>query len=317
MRPLLIIAIVFNFFNVFSQDFHFSQFYNTTFFLNPATSSFQEREFKINAHRKSQWKSVAYPFKTTNISLEKKFFPNKYVAGLQFVNDVSGNNTLKINGLNILYAKNINIEKQEKFFSLGFLFGLFQKSLNTQDLIFTSPENYQNTDIIFSDFSFGFAYLHTLNNKNKIISGVSFNHLNRPNQSLENNKSVRLNQKQNLHAELKHQYSEKIIFAPKIYYSQQSKEKNIIFGSSFDYKLKSQKKTITSAGLFYRNEDALIVNFGVELENLQTHLSYDINISSLNIASEYKGGLELCIIYTWDNPKRNKINTTQPCPNYL
>ena len=53
-------------------------------------------------------------------------------------------------------------------------------------------------------------------------------------------------------------------------------------------------------------------------DNLTTNISYDINISDLDISSNNRGGFEFSVIYLWKKRKEriNKI-TEEVCPKYL
>ena len=87
------------------QDIHFSQISNSSFFLNPSLISFQPHHYHATLHRRSQWKSVTKPFKTTVLSLERKDFFPSHSFGIQFLNDFSGDSKFKTTGFNIVYSK--------------------------------------------------------------------------------------------------------------------------------------------------------------------------------------------------------------------
>ena len=70
--------------------------------------------------------------------------------------------------------------------------------------------------------------------------------------------------------------------------------------------------------LYYRIKDAIIVGFGVKKNKLIANVSYDINISDLNIASNNQGGIEFSIIYLWKKKDRpSNIIDKEICPKYL
>ena len=66
-------------------------------------------------------------------------------------------------------------------------------------------------------------------------------------------------------------------------------------------------------GLYYRWNDALIVCGTLEWENVRLGLSYDLNFSSLTVASHGRGGFEVSLYYIF---KKAKIRGAgrEPCP---
>ena len=52
-----------------------------------------------------------------------------------------------------------------------------------------------------------------------------------------------------------------------------------------------------AVGAYYRLKDALIAGIGFGYKNFSLGITYDINLSSLSVASSNKGGLEISLIY--------------------
>lgn len=71
-----------------------------------------------------------------------------------------------------------------------------------------------------------------------------------------------------------------------------------------------------AAGASYRWGDAVIPTFKMEFEHLVFGASYDINISKLKSASQYRGGLELTLSYmnTLNALLSRKVNEKFACP---
>src|ERR1035437_3976805 len=84
--------------NLFAQDPHFSQYNETPIYINPALSGVAY-DARVNMNYKSQWKSVAVPYKSYGASAEfairhKKLNKKSYfTTGLMVYNDVSGNSS--------------------------------------------------------------------------------------------------------------------------------------------------------------------------------------------------------------------------------
>ena len=298
------------------QDIHFSQFSKSTFFLNPSLLSSQESENKIVLQRRNQWESVAIPFSTFTLSLEKKevFLNNSF--GVQLLNDVAGDAKFRTQGASIIFSRGIKFNKLK--FNIGVLLGRFQRSIFYDKLIFNSSENLQNTSFWFNDISIGASIISNTKSNKPFNTGFSIYHLNQPNQSLTNTQ-VKLNKKYNFYIFTKYELIENTSFSPKIFLSKQSQDIELITSLDFDYVFKNKPELNLTFGLGNRWGDALIYSVGTKLNEFEFGFSYDYNISSLSKASNNDGGFEIILLYTWDikkpDVKRNK--TIKPCPKYL
>ena len=65
-------------------------------------------------------------------------------------------------------------------------------------------------------------------------------------------------------------------------------------------------------GAYFRAVDSGDLILGINYNRLKTAISYDINYSGLSSASNYKGGVELAIIYIIPYPK--KLPKFKFCP---
>jgi hypothetical protein len=81
------------------------------------------------------------------------------------------------------------------------------------------------------------------------------------------------------------------------------------------YSYDNEKSDITVlGGVWYRYKDAIIPYIGIEVGSLRGGLSYDINVSQLNPASNLKGGFELSVNYTFATSEAAKIRQKTQCP---
>ena len=69
--------------------------------------------------------------------------------------------------------------------------------------------------------------------------------------------------------------------------------------------------------MYYRINDAVIVGFGIEKDNIQANISYDINTSDLTQASNYRSGFEFSVIYLWKKKEKKIEYKERKCPKYL
>ena len=316
MRNITFLLILSLSVNTWAQDVHFSQFMANSFVLNPAMVGVQKNDYKVNLQRKSQWASVSVPFTTFTLGLERKDILPSHSIGVQFLNDIAGDSRFKTTGLHFTYVKSIPIRIQNTL-RFGAEFGLFQRSIIVDDLVFNKPENLSNFNFSFPDFSLGVASQNNLNENLLLEIGIAFFHINKPKQSFTDNDAIRLNQKINFHTNLNYAYTDKLSMRPKLVFSSQDIDKEFLFGCDFNYLLEGEKNIILKSGIADRINDAFILYLGAEVEGLSCVVSYDVNTSSLNSASDGKGGFEFAFAYHWKSSKKIKIVEQEICPKYL
>lgn len=297
-----------------AQDVHFSQFYNSTIFLNPALLSQQTNDYTTQIQRRSQWKSVTTPFNTFIANFQIQEVLPKYSCGIQLLNDVSGDSRFSTTGLSSAISRKWAVNKKLSF-SLGFDLGLYQRKIDSEELIFVDPENLAVTQFLFLDVSFGVASFLRVNSKSFFQFGTAVFHINNPNQSL--NKTSTLPRKTHTHITMSHELTRKTKILPSIFYSKQGQINETIIGSNISHEPNNflKRKPEIISGIFYRINDAIILSFGIKIKNLTTIFSYDINTSSLAEASKYRGGFEFVISYSF-NKKKTKTKI-EKCPKYL
>ena len=303
---------------VFSQDIHFSQFNTTKALINPALVGFQDEDYKVQAQRRSQWGSVSVPFITFSIAFEAKELVNNLSFGVQLLNDIAGDSHFKTNGLTLSASNTTKVNSSNKI-SFGALAGSYQRSVDYSVLVFNEEENIPNNNINFFDVAIGVALENELNSSITMLSGISLFHLNKPNQSLLGSNNIQLPINSKLYTSLIYYFNKKLQIKPTLYYSEQGKTKELIAGSFFNYLLGSSSSEIVvlRTGIFSRKNDAFITEFGIKIDNFDAMISYDINTSSLNAASNYKGGVEFSLAYQWGVVRSIKKTETRICPKYL
>jgi len=236
--------------------------------------------------------------------------------GVQFLNDIAGDSRFKTTGINLGYAKKVSVTA-ENLFSFGAGLGIFQRSIEFDDLVFNDPENFSNLNFIFPDVAIGIANLYQINKKTTLESGIAFFHLNKPKQSLTDNDAIRLQQKMNIHTALNYAYTDNLSIQPKLLFSNQDTDKEFLLGCDVNYLLEGEQDILLKSGIADRLNDAVILYFGAEIEGLSCVVSYDVNTSSLTNASNNKGGFEFALVYQWKSKKKKKIVEQQKCPKYL
>lgn len=317
MRQKITISLILISKLLYAQDYHFSQFYTSAMLFNPAVIANQESDYKTLLQRRSQWQSVSVPFTTTSLTFEAKEILYNQSLGIQFIYDRAGDSKLSTTGFSLGASRKIFLTKESDL-KLGLEAGVYQKKIDFSSLIFPQPNipvEIKNETFSFLDISLGGQFEWRIDNNNKIQLGNSIFHINNPNQSYnENNAPLPI--KTNIYIHTIHRINKKTTIFPRVFHSIQDKSQESLFGSGCNYIFKKSNGTelILKTGIYSRWNDAIICSFGLKKNNFTAVFSYDINTSSLAVASDHKGGGEITLIYEWDNKKKQN---NKACPTYL
>ena len=321
-----------------AQDIHFSQFYASPLSVSPANTGNYDGDLRVMANYRRQWGSFsepASPFRTISLGVDKVFLlqnNDKVSGGLYIINDKSSPNKLKVNKIYASGAYHKKIGKHN--LGAGLQIGFINKSLNTED--FTFPEDWDdNSGEYISDYSDiegipadGFSYLDFnagLSWSSKFGSfepflALSAFHVNTPKESFlseDNQLPIRTV----IHLGGKYTLKNRIFIVPSIYTMSHAKATDMLIGSNVGLIISEKIAPIRNVfgGLYFRdgisrNPDALIVVVGGTFYNVEAGISYDLNVSELHGATNYKGGVEFSLIYIIPSTKLTKI--TIPCERY-
>lgn len=314
-------------FTSFSQDIHFSQFHESPLLLNPAAAGGSPSAFRFVINYKNQWKSVINPYKTMAIAFDSHIYTNSrkkgnYIGyGFTMFNDKAGLSKLTTNQVNLDLAYHLLLSRESSL-SAGVKAGFFQRILNTNDLKWDAQYDGKNYDAslptgersAFQSFmKFDLAagldyYYYSRASHTRFELGASMAHITKPKISFyASDPSLNFKYIGHLHAEIK--AGEAAFFIPAAMYALQGKHQEIIFGSNFKFVLgqETREKVILNTftlfssavefGAYYRVKDALIFTAAMDyMHNMTFGVSYDVNVSKLNVASRRRGGLEFSFI---------------------
>ena len=313
MIRLFVILLLIFINQIQAQDVHFSQFSKTKSLLNPALIVNQNNDYHVHLQRRSQWSRVTVPFNTLALSFIAKKLYKETSLGATFLNDIAGDSYFSTNGLNLAVANSFNSKNNS--LSVALLAGMYQRSVDFGGLIFVEEEDIGNTNFTFFDIGVGISNYRKIDRNSSLLVGMSAYHLNTPNQSLIASNEAFLQPKYILHATYNKTITSKIKIAPTFYLSSQKQDRELIIGSGVFYK--STNFVDLKSGVYSRMNDAIFVSFGLQKENLEVLVSYDINTSSLSNASNNMGGFEFSVNYGWSIIKGQEEVEQKVCPKYL
>jgi len=316
--------------SVRAQDIHFSQFYEAPLLRNPALAGIFTGDYRIQTLFRDQWNSFNNAYRTGSLSGEYKWAVGKgndfLTTGLEILYDKAGTAALTTTELMpaLNYHKSLSNDRPV-YLAVGFMGGLVQKTIDLSKV--TTNSQYNGTaydpalpngetiltpNVHYLDGALGISFNSAFgtDNKNTMYVGASYYHLNRPKNSFYQNPTVELDPKVVFSAGVKSIINDYTWFTIQADHSQQGSAQETIGGVMVSYKLGDDPENsdyIFNLGGYIRWGDAIIPVVKLESNRFTIGLSYDANISTLQTASEGRGGFELSLSFTGllehENPK--------------
>lgn len=308
-----------------AQDTHFSQFNETSLQLNPASAGVNN-DVNVVLNYKDQWQNTGEGFRTFALSSDLRLLKaskNHLGLGINFMNDQAGVAKMTTTQGNISLAGIIHLDKMNVF-STGIMLGFSQRTIQPENLKFGNqydgvafnsslPSGEANTplNVNFLDAGAGIYYSYGAGNNNnsfmndtkKVNVGLSVFHPNNPKISFYGENSEKLNMKIVFQGDGSFGIKNtNLNIQPSFLFMAQGTMKEIIVGSALQYKLKDasrvtgfKKSSALSFGTYLRWKDAFIGLIKYDFANYSIGLSYDVNISKLYRATNFRGGFELSL----------------------
>jgi len=319
--------------SLLGQDVHFSQFNKSYQNLNPALTGSFVGDFRFNGNFRNQWASISEPFRTFSAAIDASHpfsqLPQLKV-GVVFMNDEAGVGGLKNTAVNSNFGYEIKVDPDSTWIiKTGLQLGFSARSIDfdrftydnqyngrTFDPNLTTGENFDQSSLVHLNLGAGFGLEYRLSNTDRIEIGFAAFNLTYPNISF-NNAFARLDLRSNFYILSQFQLSENLSLLPSMLFSNQAKFRELVIGSDLKYRFEGQSAfSNIYGGLYWRTRDAFIFSAGLDYEQWNLGLSYDVNYSQLRTASNRQGGLEISLTYIFKkyipNLRRYKI-----CPNFM
>lgn len=325
--------------STFSQDIHFSQFFEAPLLRNPSLAGIFDGDIRFQGVYRDQWGSVTVPYKTGSFNLEYKKPIGQgddfITTGLQLVYDKAGSTNFTTTNFlpAINYHKALSAERN-KYVSLGFMGGLVQRRIdrtkmttnnhfdgNGYNPALSDGEVFVNGNYAYFDGSVGMSFNSALGDRasDNYFVGLAYHHFNRPKNSFYNNPAVELNPKWVASAGAKFSLNEYSYFTLQADHNIQGTYSQTIGGAMFSYKMGNDLETpayTLHMGAFLRWKDALIPVIKLDYNPFSVALSYDVNVSELKTASMGRGGMELSVTYAGFFDRDNTTKNAVRCPRF-
>lgn len=318
------------------QDINFSQFYELPLLRNPALAGIFNGNARFTAAYRNQWESVTVPYRTMALGAEIKFFKGLskgdfITTGVQITNDEAGDSKLtRTQVFPVLnYHKLLN-EENSTLISAAFMGGPVNERFDPGKLQFDdqfvngsysssnpTSQTFSRTSFSYMDLSTGISFTSLIKNNAKFYFGAGLFHLTRPKLTFMQDNDVRLNRKWVFNTGLSAYtsvYNRIVVYAD--YFMQGANrmmQGGFLYTHNFDHTGDDARLSL-SGGTVYRWKDAIIPVIKINTNQLSIGLSYDVNISKLKTASQYRGGFELTLSYMGLLLGKNKDAELVECP---
>jgi type IX secretion system PorP/SprF family membrane protein len=319
------------------QDIHFSQTTRSLFQINPAFCGTFSGNIRAELNWKDQWQSINNTFRTYGASFQFSFgkgnprMPVSFAVGAQAFQDVAGDVNIGNTTGGLTFNTLVKVDRNSRF-SMGLQGNFGRTGIDPSKMQWGSQYNGLNFDpaltngsgiefqgFNYYDLSAGISYWYTKSDRNVIANapqdarvGIAVYHLNRPSFSYKGfnaDKSNILKMRTVLHGSaLFSSDIENLYWYPNLTIAVQGRQHEVLLGTLIKYRLQSASKLTgfnaewsVSGGIDLRVTnvlDAIIPQIYLGLSHFDIGLSYDVNISGLNTASNFRGGFELSLRFT-------------------
>lgn len=301
------------------QDINFSQFYELPLLRNPALAGIFNGNVRFTGAYRNQWQSITVPYQTMALGIEYKFFKGLaqgdfVTTGLQITNDRAGDSRLQRSQLFpvLNYHKLLNPDK-ETYISAAFMGGPVYENFDPSKLKFDdqfvngsysasnpTAQTFSKTSFNYLDASTGISFSSLLNNNLRFYFGAGMYHFTRPALTFMSDANVRLNKKYVFSTGLSTytNLDDRIVVYADYFIQGGDRmlQGGMLYTHNFDHTGDNARLSV-SGGAVYRYKDALIPVVKINTNKMSIGLSYDVNISKLTTASQYRGGFELTLSY--------------------
>ena len=348
-RPYTLLASIFllTLFSgrIHSQDIHFTLHNMTPLAFNPANTGGFYGSYRISGLYRDQYRSVAGTgaFMTPTLSVDlpviKGFREHDWVGvGVFFYTDRSGDAGLTQTSTKLSAAYHLALNKKgNTSLAIAYQFGGIGRYIkDTGKLRFegelpgvggpAEPSMFLGSKEDakgFGDHVGGLKLTSKYNKTDEFTIGFAMGKFGRPDWSvLESSGNYRVDPRMHFQVGLSRLLSDKIRFSPNISYQRilKGSQATLVAQGLVDYNYNEAKNITLIGGIGWRSGqgigDAAQVMMGAYIKDIKVMIGYDVNISSLSIATGTVGGFELSAQYIGKVYKRPKPDPVIFCPRF-
>ena len=310
-----------------AQDTHFSQYYATPSFLNPAMIGAFDGRYRLSGAYRNQWSSfLSTPFQSVGAMLDLRLPVGKgqdesyFGAGIDLYSDkLGGQSYASTNSmaLSVAYHKPLDMWGNN-YISAGLRLSFAQRSVNYEGLSFqdqfngldgytqASAEVLPRNSVSYADLATGVFWSTNLEKRNQFHAGIGVYHFNAPNVALYTNDAKALAVRTAILIGGQVELAPRIDLMPRMVISVQGGHFETNIGSNLRLGLDDYNDSSLFLGAWARPVgdvqkslalDAIVLMTGVQFGEFRFGVSYDSNLSGLLPVSKSVGAFELTTQY--------------------
>ena len=316
--------------SVSGQDLHYSQFYLNPLHSNPATTGVFEGNMRFSGLYRSQWSSVPVSYQSFAGAADWKALQrgtNLISVGFLLQHDRAGDGALTWTQVGVTGAVTQALGETQAI-GVGFGFGFAQRGVDLGGLTFKnqwtgdvfdrnlpSMETLNNSTGLVPTLSGGANWHYgPADSRNRLDAGIGASHLNRPKFSFDQTAQTRLPMRVTLNIGGTFEVAERLDLVAFGMAQQMAGAREIVVGAGVRSILSSVAGNMMAVqfSLATRTGDAIIPAVQFERNNWTVGLSYDVNTSPFKVATDYRGGFEIGVVYR--NIPVPPLKAVKTCP---
>ncbi len=327
-KTLVILAMMLFAFGTKAQDPFVTQKFNNPVFTNPALAGNGTKLNRLSFFYRDQWRSVPVKYVSTFFNYDRKLWQknnNKLGGGIQFVYDKAGDGSLSTFNPNLSFSYTRYFNEKKQAISAGFNIGYVQRTIDMTQLQFDNQFNGIEYDPNLAtgenlssstgtvNMGIGMNFMTLMGKFSTLDVGFVVINPHQPDDSFSefqqaNDDSGDRPIRFNTYLTTELFLTEKWSLTPSFYFQGQEKAKEFHSSMFASFYTRSDKTPIKfSFGGGYRNDDAAFAYTGLKIKDVQLGLSYDINTSDFQDATNKKGGFEMSLVYEFERKKKPPI----------
>ena len=318
----------------FSQDIHFSQFFNVPMALGPGSIGAFDGDHRVHGIFRQQWRSVTVPYRTFGIGGDSRAIAGieKLSAGGWIYNDRAGDSRMNTFHINVgpSWTERFGANTDQAL-TLGTQIGFTSISIDDSDLSFdrqfngfhydpqlATGEIFQRQSTSFIDVHTGIVYRYTPVPRQLIQAGLNFFNLTTPDIGFVVTPAVPLDMRSSFHVITQFPIGATLDLLPMALYMKQGEFIELDLGANLRHIMLDRYGLLRAVqfGLHYRAADAGYAYAGLEYDDWTFGISYDLNLSDLVPASRNRGAIEFSLIRVFRSRPAVPVKF-KACPDQL
>ena len=325
-----------------AQDPGFSQFFASPLTLNPALTGKFNGVVRVAGNYRNQWPAINNAFITSTVSVDAPILTNRlpendtWGIGIMAMTDKTADGILNSNyvSLSTAYHKALDIDGYHQI-GVGFQGTYGNQSLDGTRLHFedqltleggwlpispSEPISSEFISVHYFDMNLGVLYNASTTGNNNFYIGASAYHLNRPKVSFLGVDTINIPTRITLHGGgfFPIEGSPSTIYVSALFNNQAGAREYVVGGAWAVAATADEQYPVNfyagAWGRFTNNTtDAIIPYVGLDYGDFSLGVTYDVNVSSLQTASQSRGGVEISLIYI---KKKGNGQHGIPCPRF-